>query len=120
MASRMTVSCRSLSSVSMSLTNMVSGSSTLSSLLVSSSGHRSGCRDSASDWTICFPGTWISLMSYSERVRCHLASSVQFLSCFEIHEVFVVGENCGRVLGSLQVVLPLVSAQMIAVIYHFH
>ena len=79
MALRMTVLChllfaiRSLSLVSMSLTNMVSGSSILSSLLVSSSVHRSGCHDSASDWTICFPGTWISLMLYLDRVRCHLA-----------------------------------------------
>ena len=88
MASRMTVSCRllvairSLSSVSMSLTNMVSGSSILSSLSVSPSGHRSARRDSALDWTICFLGTWISLMSYSERVRCHLACCL-FSFCYE-------------------------------------
>ena len=40
---------------------------------LSSFGQRSGCRDSASDWTILFPGVCTSFISNSERYKDHRA-----------------------------------------------
>ena len=48
---------RSCNSKSIALTNKLSGSKIRSLLSLSSFGQRSGRRDRASDWTICFPGT---------------------------------------------------------------
>ena len=57
---------------------------------------------------------WTYSVRDADAWRCPLTempsclSSVQFLSCLEIREVLVIRENRGGMLGSLQVVSPLV------------